>query len=435
MNELATFFRNPTEDTGATYQFRVSTEHGPHEYFVYTRRRIHSGNFSDQELKHRDLESFQRDVKMTLRNQGGGGLIVVASGQGTSRNVEITPMPAGGYVPAGRFTVLRPGYPSHSLPTDGPAKISVGSHLLVPVDHESEEQLQTILNLLNWFSPDFEALVSNVIRRPALDARLSKIENHLFGQTAHATTEEAGLSKWERFLRRLRRFVTNPAVYGWGATSMLIALLALNAYLFHRVDSRLPVPVEEQKGVKDPGPGVFAPIIQSLTLPTTASRMRELMKEVRERGAHNDHLKLLYDVHFKQFESAAADDKTVDMWFMTQSANNGSRPLLLGLIKLQVLKLQPDVDGTTFLQQWESITATKSALKGVSNYRNDAIGLRLMSVLSCRLGYDSSPTPQLPGFSAGSPALVLMPDDRCDALGDKDIAAGLDHLITYVKSL
>jgi len=438
MNEVATFFRNPAGDAGITYHFQIGTERGAHHYFVYMRRRVNAVEFSDQEVKHRDLAAFHREITTSLRAHGGG-IVVVASGEGTSRNIDISAIASGSYVPASRYTVLRPGYPSHWLPLDNAAKITLGSHLLIPVDPDAEEQLQTVMSLLNWFAPDVEALVSTAIGRPSFDVRLDKLENRLLGQTADATAAEAGLTWWRRFGLQLRRLATNPLLYGWGVAALLVALLGLNAYLLHRLNSKLPevagtpVASETLKAPKHQASMVTA-APHAAAAPTIASRTKELLAEVRARSSGNPRLKLLYDAHFAQFVAQGIDDAKARQWFSTQTSNTDARPLLLGLIKLEAMHLNPNVRDATFLERWDNITATKDVLRAVPEDQRDPDGLRLMSALACRLGYGSSPRPELPAFT-NSPALVLMPDGRCDALGDETIEEGLDHLFGYVRTL
>ncbi|MDQ3282930.1 MAG: hypothetical protein M3Q69_16130 [Acidobacteriota bacterium] len=432
MNQVATFFRDPAGDAGSTYQFQVKTDRGgAHQYFVYTRSRGSANDFADRQINQRELDQFRKQVEMTIRSQGGG-VMVIASGEGTSRDVGVSAISTGNYVPAARYTVLRPGYPSHTLPVKEQTRINVGSHLLVPVDEESEERLANVLSLLQWFRPDVEALVANAIARPSLDARLAKLESRVLGDTAGKDADETGATWWARFGRKVRRVIAAPALYASIATALLVALLGLNTYLLKRVDSKLataqPAAVAVAKGA-DTQQALAA---AQPPVATIASRTKELLNEVRQRSTHDRKLKALYDAHFAPFDTGEINDAKASEWFSRQAPKGGSRPLLLGLIKLQVLKLKPDA-AIEFLENKSNVTETKNELAGI-NYQADVAGLQLMAVLSCRMGYDSSNKPQVPTFDS-SPPLVLMPNGRCDALGDQDIEAGLDHLLQFVRSL
>jgi hypothetical protein len=444
MTEAATFFRNREQDPGATYQFQVKTGKLLYRFSVYSRKLVESKTLSDQEYAgKKEADAALSDLRSTLSTLGGGGLIVMVLDQGGLRHLSINPVASGGFQVPRQFVVLVPGRPAYSLAIDDKdQEFPAGAHFIVPVDAAAEERLQLFIGQLPWFSPDLEALVLRAIRRPALDARMDRVETKLFGQTADTVPAGAETGWFARTKERIGRRLASPAFYGYCAALLLALLLAANAFLLLRLKStvddlatRVPQPPVTSLGpapTPGPTPAPSPPIQPPAGVVAVAQQTKDLFAALREKSDPN--LKLLYNAHFKDFDKNPLADQEIASWFSRQqSGQAGSRPFLLGIIKLQALELQPQPADTSFLQKWDNITATKEVFRNLGLNNFDATKLRLVAGLSCQLGYDSPQAPGLPGFGQGSPPLEFIPGGSCSSLTVNDIETGLDDLVEFVE--
>lgn len=443
MNEIATFFRPRGKDAGATYHFSTTTEKGVHyEFSVYCRKFV--------QLKGLNLEETPRDWNANtyhdkLRNavKGcGGGIIVKASGDGASRMLEVEHIGSGN--PPSRYALLAPGRPAYLHPIADKQNVPAASHAIVPVDEDSERRLVTFVEQLPWFSPDFEALVLNAIRRPSLDSRLDNVEAQLFGETAEAARNEANARGWARFRIRMEKLLSKSSTYGFAAAGVLVILGAANAWILYDLNSRIPTSAVISAGgnkklaveTTETSNSNPADAPGTATSPLVGAT-QQLLKEINKKKA-TDKIKTLYESHFQGFaDKQSLSDGDIEKWFETQPSPDGSdsRPLLWGLIKLQTLKTNPRQSDINYLQGAGKRSASKVILDNMRvKLGEDRVGQRLIAALSCRLGYENTQTPTLPK-SDSSEALNLMPGTQCSDLTDEDIIKGLTQLTEFVKTL
>lgn len=442
MNEIATFFRPRGKDAGATYRFSTTTEKGTYyEFSVYCRKFI--------PLKGLNLEEAPRDWNANayyekLRNavKGcGGGIIVKASGDGPSRMLEVEHIGSGN--PPSRYVLLAPGRPAYLHPIADKQNVPAGSHAIVPIDEESERRLAIFVEQLPWFSPDFEALVLNAIRRPSLDSRLDDVETQLFGETAEAARNEANARGWARIRLRMEKLLSKPSIYGFAAAGVLILLGTANAWLLYDLNSRIPTSAVMTAGGMKPRvdhavpDGNLAGSVKAAQDSALVRATQELIKEINKKRS-TDSINTLYKKHFQGFlDKPKLTSADIDAWFITQKPSQGvgSRPLLWGLIKLQTLKINPRPADTRYLESDGNWSDTKAVLRGMRiDLENDPAAGRLIAALSCRLGIDDTDTPTLPK-SGTTDALNLMADTQCSDLTDDDITNGLTKLTEFVKTL
>jgi hypothetical protein len=444
MNEIATFFRPRGKDAGATYHFGVRPEKGPSQQFsVYCRdaRRLKGLN-PEEAPKDWNANAYYDSLKNDVKGRGGG-IIVRASGDGPSKTLEVENVASGKAQPS-QYVLLAPGRPAYLHPIADRQNVPAASHAIVPVDEESERRLVTFVEQLPWFSPDFEALVLNAIRRPTLDSRLDNVETQLFGETAETARNEANARGWARFRIRMEKLLSKSSTYGFAAAGVLVILGAANAWILYDLNSRIPTSAVISAGgnkklaveTTDTSNSNPADAPGTATTPLVAAT-QQLLKELNKKKS-TDRIKTLYESHFQGFaDKQNLSDGDIERWFATQPSSDGSdsRPLLWGLIKLQTLKTNPRQSDINYLQGAGKWSASKVILDNMRvKLGEDRVGQRLIAALSCRLGYDNTQTPTLPK-SDSSDALNLMPGTQCSDLTDEDIAKGLTQLIGFVKTL
>lgn len=420
MNENTTFFRNRNEDSGETYQFSLKTAHGSQGFSVYCRRPLQSKWFSDGDSAQRDAASFSKKLHEVVATKGGGGVVVTVSGENGRRTVEVKQVGRDAVAPANRFVMLAPGIPAQFLPIAAKHQLPPGTHAIVPIDADAEERLAGFVEQLPWFSPDFETLVLNAIRRPSLDARLSSVETRLFGQSQEEPPPRRG---WPQIKLRLRKALSKPATYAIAVLILLTLLLAGNGYLLwdlrSKIDKGTPAPsagaaaaTDTSKNVKKTEP---EKISNASARETLVTKTKELLQELR--ASKNANIQTLYRDHFKDFNEKSTDEE-IKSWFDVQKppeGEEGSRPLLWGIIKLQALALQPK--DMSFLKNARTYTATTNII----NKSKDTKAIHLATVLECRLGYDDK-------------SLFTPPKAECDKVKDDDIKNGLSSLVEFVKN-
>ena len=439
MHAIATFFRNRSADTGQTYHFSLSSGKKTHDYSIYSRTAVDRDAFSDRSVQSNELDGMRSEFVKAVSG-AGGGVIVTASGDGSMRHLEVESIAGDDREPAGKFVVLTPGYPAHAEPTQKKLKIAAAAHVIVPVDREAEERLRDFIGQLTWFSPDFESLILDALRRPSVDARLAAVEKELFGRPRSGAPAAPSAPGWGA---AMLKGVRKPSLSTVMAAALIVLIFVASGVALHRGRTRWTW----NDRTASPSP-ITSTASRSTSLKTSkdpaqstadlASVTRALLNAVRERSNSNGTFKLLYEVHFRDFDEQKPTDAQIESWFTKQSpaaSAVGSRPLLMGIIKLEALKLRPDPGDTTFLEQWDSITETKKVFKELEAAMvADAAGTRMLGAVSCRLGYSTQTTPGLPAVKRPpSPPFEFLQGTACDDLKKSDIEAGLEHLLEFVK--
>ena len=451
MNAITTFFRHRERDPGATYQVNLRLPRYNYLFHVYARRPMESRALQDRELP--DEKAYNtafQDLYKDLGTHGNGGWIVTVVEDGVPHCIGVHAVSGMDTQPASGFAVLAPGRAPYFLaPASQGLDLPVGSHLVLPVDEHAEAQLQDLIGNLAWFPPDFESTFLNTLRRPSLDARLDRIENKLFGQTAAADLKEAGTKFLPHTWRMSRRWLLRPAVLWAGVAVALALLLAWNVLLLSRLAhgiDEIDVQIASLPGSPPPslpdvgGGGAARPLAEVSALGRGA---QELLARVRGKQTSDPVLDLLYKEHFASLAEGKSEAEVAKLFEPRptglKSTEPGNRPFLLGLIKLQALKLKPEPQDKEFLKAWDNITATKRVFQdeiGRQNLANDAEGLKMLSALACRLGYSTPVSPGLPDLSTdqrSSPAFEFSPGRRCEEFTAEDIENGMKQLIDFVK--
>jgi hypothetical protein len=404
MPETSTFFRNRSADDGETYHFRITAGAATHDMAVYTRSRGDSQVFRDREIPQKGLNGAVAEIEKAVV-RSGGGVLVRATEEGAWRTLDVRFL--GETERARTVLLLTAAYPPRAVAADGKIRLPEGAHVIVPVDRDAEERLRDFVAQLTWFSPDFESLVLDAIRRPALDARLADVEKQVFG-TARNTTS----GRLRRAAVTGGRMLLSPVVQSATIACLLVMLLAVNVFGLLRTAGTSTPPVSQSAPPVTPAVGAPLPVARvSAPVDPLASAAKALIDAVHDKAPSNDTFRVLYDTHFKNIE-----DSEIAAAF-TRPANNHQRALLMGIIKLQVLKLQGTTGETSFVAPWNTFELTNHALETLhEKARADDVGRRMVAALACSVGGDK-----------------LVPADSCDGVCTANIEPGIRQLIDYVN--
>lgn len=398
MSDVATFFRDRKKDPGETYQLTLEGWRGTHRVLVYSQRPIESRALQDQSVTtQQELELALKDLRNAITSGSGGGMIVVVNDDDRSRTFNVVRVNAKPYAAAQGFVMLSPGRPATFVTIDGNSRVykcAAGSHALVPVSEDAQQRLQDFIGYLSWLSPDIESLVLNAIRRPSLDRRLDRVETRLFSQTS--TEALAGAS--EGILGRIRNWAARPVpaplVRIVGAL-LLVLLIAMNGVALFRLFSKEDV-VGIQEPSKLPKSSAAAPI---------ADDAKALLEAVRK---SND--PLLRKIDAAHFQSLQTDETAQEALSQPQA--------LWGLVKLQMLAIQPQPPRTEFLDHADAVEPTNEAYRAIPAKAITADARRFFSAVGCRM------------HTKGKMPFQSL---ECKNVPDGAFEAGLRNLTTFVK--
>jgi len=433
MNEVVTFFRHRKNDPGETYVIKLGTC----RIFVYSRRSIPSQLPKNRENADQDsLRQAFQDLQKAVGKQDGGFIVKIID-ESNARTVEVAAI--GMKSDAVReLLVLSPGRPPRFSSTRE-QKLALSSHLIVPVDEDSLAHLHQLIDELAWLPADLEALMINAIRRPSLDARLDRIEEKLFGETAEQTANAGWL---ERTKLRISRWLT-PTMVRAGAATFLALLLGANAFLLRRIDSKLIAgPVSSTAASQTSTTATTSSQTTSIENPavqpnagTLVNNAKTLFQLLRKKRSANAKLQILFDAHFTEIDKDHLTDDEIRRLFRQYDGIAGApanRPFLWGMIKLQALELDPGLDDV-FLRNWLEYTTTKTAFEkiGLARIEADAARQGLLAAVACRMGYGA---PDAPGLKqTTTKPFVFVPNGKCSDYTDAHIERGLDGLIASLE--
>ena len=433
MNEVVTFFRHRRNDPGETYRIEL----GMCRFFIYSRKPIPSRLPESRKSTDRDaLQDTSRDLQKAVAKQDGG-LILKIIDESNGRIVEVTTIGTKSDA-VSEVLVLSPGRPPR-FSSSKSGRLPVSSHLIVPVDEDSLAHLHQLIDELAWLPADLEALMINAIRRPSLDARLERIEEKLFGETAEQTANAGWL---ERMKLRLNRWLT-PMTYRVAAATLLALLLGANALLFHQINSKLQASTTSTSE-NDTSKTTVASTETSTSKPsaelpkqdTLANKARKLFELLRKKRDANPKLQALYGAHFTEMDKKDLTDQEIIALFRQYDGVGGAtanRPFLWGIVKLQALEFDPNVKDE-ILRDGLAYTDMKNVFTkiGLANIQTDPAKQGLLAALACRMGYDT----EAPGLKqTTTERFVFVPNGKCDQYTDAHIEKGLDGLIAFVEKM
>jgi hypothetical protein len=381
MNDVATFFRDREKDQGQTYQFDVESPKGMHRFRVYAQRPF--------EFRPQNRSDGLKELRSAVSTQGGGGVIVKAEDEAGSRILSVTRVASKSYQPPEHCTALSPGRPPTPFQMDGVGyKFPGGSHLVVPVDDESKQCLETFVGYLSFLSPDIESIVLNAIRRPSLDTRLNRVENRLFDKTAD---EELAASDNHGFGRLVR--LLNPMVAFLIAMLFFVVLAGVSGFLLYRIDSGVKNLMKAAAEAARNHPAVEplktgGPPLRKVEPAVTQAGL--LFKRLQKKGDSDELFKTLYDVHFASLGSNPTDEEIGKVLKEPATGQMGdqARHVQWGLIKLQMLQLlgRPLKDDE-FLKAWDNFAITMKLYNKIPKpaIEGNPAARRFLSAIACLL--------------------------------------------------
>ncbi|MBV9494089.1 MAG: hypothetical protein JOZ54_07565, partial [Acidobacteria bacterium] len=311
-----------------------------------------------------------------------------------------------------RYVVLSPGKASYETELDGKAhQLPAGSHAIVPVDEEAAGHLGQLVDRLRWLSPDTEAAVLNILRRPSLDMRLSRIERTVFGKT----TDEALAGGM------LARLKENLPLATFAMTLLLWILVSINSMLLlgrpsktNAAEQSTHTETTQTTDAKtDSATGTARSSAQDpLPIVEAAKPLLEQLYAKKENGAW----KPFYKTHFSAVPSATPSDDQIGHLFQDPA-------FLWGLVKLQAMALGADSKDPAFIQKKDDKAAIKRALQSLGNEKilsRSSVFARLTSMLEGK--------PSAPDFSP-----VPFTTDKDEVFTDRDLADGLPALAEFLE--
>jgi hypothetical protein len=413
MNQPITFFRPRQTDNGTTYSFDLESSNRRYRVFVYSRATV-----DDSLIRDRKTDDYSAEIRRLLQAISPGVLVVTYEEEG-QRNYQVTP--AG--LSNAAFSIcglLRPGSPLsvEKIDQERFLRISLGAHLLIPVDREAEAHLLSLQDFLAWLPPDMEALILYAISKPSLEARISKLEaKEKDGEPGR------GLGGWLK--ARFKRQVPIWPV----ALFLILLLLGLNTYLLYSLPRKIQA-LSKSSASQSPGagPGVHpatgASGIQAKKTSVSAAEQRifDAAQALQDQQNQDNDFKRLYDDHFSKLKEVG------------DVANNLKKKedrelLMIGLMKLEALRLDRKA-AAPLVAETADLRKLKDFYKG---YLKDHPGAGdLLAVLGC----EAYKVPGLPAqeFHEGASPVFKVKKKECAKLNLENAVPGLDQLISFVKN-
>jgi hypothetical protein len=416
MSEPITFFRR-RQEAGHTYKFDLQSStiiygSSPRVYrvFVYSREPIEGEGVQPRKFLDYDQELIK--LRQAVRPDGA---IVWTYEEGATRFFQVVPVGADG----SRFKsygVLRPGaeLSLEEETLEKWLKAPAGTHLLVPVDRQEEEHLKSLKEYLGSLPPDLESLILYAIRKPSLDSRLRDLE-----------AKKAAAAGWVGQIRE------------WSIPILLVLILALNVVLLVRTfpprdnstdgeeattktssstttstSENTPPPKNPPKPVNPPKPD---------------PKIFEILQAVQKKAGAYPAFADLCDQSFKGLASER------DVAAALTDAKK-SKPLVLGLMKLEAIKLGTANGVKDLFKRGENPITTKGAFRGQKALDADKNAQELLAVLGC-LGYKVPGLPEIKLENGKkSPELLFIQGQKdCKSFPPDKATPGLNDLLKSVE--
>lgn len=166
-------------ETGRQHRHPIGAGGRDGALFVYSKGELDIRGMGDPSTLSRDQVEMQ--LAGILRN--AGGLIVSCRQHDDRADVKVTVHNSQSlhiYDAPSKFAVLQVGSDSFRwVPFKKELAVSDGDRLIVPVDAQSQGELESFQGTLRGFSSDTRAGLINVIRRPSIELRVEELERRL----------------------------------------------------------------------------------------------------------------------------------------------------------------------------------------------------------------------------------------------------------------
>lgn len=386
MSDPVSFFYRRDRIPATTYAFTLTVSaKETFRFFVCANERLRGPLVRDASLARAEQhQGCVAELTTALAAKGGLFVVLTESGNRWAVRFHIVEGQRSKSAP-GTFLEVELGHPPRIRQIEASEQtVRAGSHLVVPVDGESEEQLGVFRDSLSWLPEDLEAVVLGALVRPSLEERVVRLEDRLLGRTAARRTRAA--SQGSAMLSRLADgwfWARKPVLLG-----CLVLLLGWGYLTLERrseggsdQDDTLPAATPDAGGETAPAaatPGE-APAGDAAKA-DFAEGVEKVLEAVKKKGEALPALEALYRRHFAAY--ADSGDKHAEL---TRILSGDSDELLFGLIKLQLIQLNRDIRDFTFLTRAGNLDETENVAKGIAGKDRVADGpnQNMIAALSC----------------------------------------------------
>lgn len=427
-----TFLCNRQQRKWSTYTLEISEPQRRSQLYVYSTKALKGGRISSRSVPDNGLEKAIEETAQYVKEQGAGMLVAFL---GDERKLRIHPCHVAANKAAEKFGVLQPG---RRLQIEEIGKdwkeMPAGAHIFVPVYKEDEEALDQFATGLGRLPSDMEAVVLYALRRPNLETRVDRLEEELRSRSeprAELVEGSRGLARWRYSLQGWSR---QKVARGPLLASALAVAFVLNAFMIYKTAPAKP----EQPSTQRP-PWSWSrwwpwgePAEDSASnLAALQSPIEGLLRAIQDYKSENRALTRVYKAQFKSF--ADDDEELADL--LSEPSADRDR-LILGLMRLQLLKVDPNTTDFGWLGETEEFDETEAVYRRLrSTLKNQAQDLEFLAFLSCQLnGAEPEDVPRLPPSEDGQQGLTLIPDAACRDFPVEEGKEELERLRQFVMA-
>jgi hypothetical protein len=413
MSRPVTFFR-PREAAGELEELDLNAPNGHYRLFLYSRKKLDLKRIS-RELPAGALLRVMGEIREKIAGEGEGGVLVAIDDGAEQRRAAVFPLVASAEAAFGTFGVAPPGASMYVEPANGNwQQLPPGSHLFVPVDRPAEESLRRFQEDLAGLSRDLESLVLYAIRKPSLDTRVANLE-----AKAADRKDDREKSRWSDFL--LPFFIAVLALIV-GVNILLLYSLSL------RIEGLSSHPSLSTDGAgREPKIPNEGEITEPENLSSSLTESEQIAKLLEAVERHQTSNKAFEALHTGPF----ALGKETETEIASLLANTSSvRPLVIGLLKLEALRLRIAPRDLNFGAR-NNLTETKKVYAKLdqTTLNADLRTRNLLAALAC-MAYKRPSLPQV----GDVPAVDFAPGRSCNDFPLATARPGLDDLTAFVQS-
>ena len=224
MNDFVTFYYAPDRQ-GETLYLELAAASGSSKAVFYSNGALQS-SLGLKSNRFEDADSYRRALSRAaelLKKQGG--LMVEWSGG----RYRVGLYAASGYAPPSSVLLLSlAGIPRKvAIESGREAARDASQRLVAAVNQEAQLQLEALMGQLAGFPDDIQSVLFNAMRRPALEARLSRLEERL-AATSPARASAAAASRKKEGPVFVQPWMVAPALVSLVFLFILVGIYSAN---------------------------------------------------------------------------------------------------------------------------------------------------------------------------------------------------------------
>ncbi|MEE8584697.1 MAG: hypothetical protein V3T83_07585 [Acidobacteriota bacterium] len=439
MNDFVTFYY-PPDRQGETLYLELAAPSGSSKAVFFSNGALQS-SLGLKSNRFEDADSYRRALSRAaelIKKQGG--LMVEWSGG----RYRVGLYAASGYAPPSSLLLLSlSGIPRKvAIESGREAARDASQRLVAAVNQDAQRHLEALLGQLTGFPDDIQSVLFNAMRRPALEARLSRLEERL-AATSPARAGAAAASRKKDWPAFLQPWVVAPALVSLVFLFILVGIYSAN----WGISGFSPLPFlsassepETQPAGPQADPGTTAnggaegssgpsgetsqppqppppPPLLSLPDPDLKEPVAQLLAAWAQCGAETPAGKV-YQTHLAPLLTAHGNDLDAVL---------GQEDAAWGLAKLHGLAAGLTLPNTALTR-----TDHRSALK--SRLQNDGVPPALQPTFAyfgC-LAFAQPGLKEYPGDTLPEAFVLESPD--CQSIDRQAALAALDQLTGFVRS-